>query len=60
MIGIVDYGLGNIRAFSNIYESLDIPNKIIKVENDFDEVQKIILPGVGAVSYTHLTLPTKA
>lgn len=51
MIGIIDYGLGNIRAFSNIYESLDIPNKIVKVENDFDGVQKIILPGVGAFDY---------
>mgnify|MGYP001273790978 CR=1 FL=1 len=56
MIGIIDYGLGNIRAFSNIYESLDIPNKIIKVENDFDDVQKIILPGVGAFDYAITSL----
>ena len=56
MIGIIDYGLGNIRAFSNIYESLDIPNKIIKSENDFEDVQKIILPGVGAFDYAITSL----
>ena len=56
MSGIIDYGLGNIRAFSNIYESLDIPNKIIKSENDFEDVQKIILPGVGAFDYAITSL----
>ncbi len=56
MIGIIDYGLGNIRAFSNIYESLDIPNKIVKAENDFEDVQKIILPGVGAFDYAITSL----
>ena len=56
MIGIIDYGLGNIRAFSNIYESLDIPNKIIKSENDFEDVKKIILPGVGAFDYAITSL----
>jgi len=48
MIGILDYGLGNIRAFSNIYKSLDISHKIITTNDDLDNVEKIILPGVGA------------
>ncbi len=25
MITIIDYGLGNIRAFANVYERLNIP-----------------------------------
>lgn len=48
MIGILDYGLGNIRAFSNIYKSLDISYKIVKKNNELKNVEKIILPGVGA------------
>lgn len=48
MIGIINYGLGNIRAFANIYESLNIKFKIISSLNDFSNIDKIILPGVGS------------
>ena len=29
-IGIIDYGLGNIRAFSNIYKMLNVDYKIVQ------------------------------
>ena len=48
MIGIIDYGMGNIRAFSNIYNELKIPNKVISNKEDFTNIDKYILPGVGA------------
>ncbi|RPG19016.1 MAG: imidazole glycerol phosphate synthase subunit HisH [Pelagibacteraceae bacterium TMED124] len=48
MIGIIDYGLGNIRAFSNIYKSLNIEYRIVKKSEELKDVSKIILPGVGA------------
>jgi imidazole glycerol-phosphate synthase subunit HisH len=48
MIGIVDYGLGNINAFATIYKRLNIPCQLIKVPSDFEGVNKVILPGVGA------------
>tara|TARA_Y100001958_G_C21180533_1_gene510495 strand:- start:370 stop:987 length:618 start_codon:yes stop_codon:yes gene_type:complete len=48
MIGILDYGLGNIRAFANIYKSLDISHKIITTSEQLVGIKKIILPGVGA------------
>jgi len=48
MISIVDYGLGNIRAFLNIYERLNIKVKIAKNKFDLKGAEKIILPGVGA------------
>lgn len=51
MIGIVDYGVGNIKAFSNIYNQLNIPYKQVKSENDLKSVDKIILPGVGAFDH---------
>jgi imidazole glycerol-phosphate synthase subunit HisH len=48
VIGIIDYGLGNIRAFSNIYKSLDVDYRIIQKSEELKDVSKIILPGVGA------------
>ena len=56
MIGIVDYGMGNIKAFSNIYKQLDIPHKIIKSREHFKDVEKIILPGVGAFDHAMMCL----
>ena len=56
MIGIIDYGLGNIRAFINVYKFLGIPSKVIKVGTDFDDVTKLILPGVGAFDNAMLKL----
>lgn len=47
MIGIIDYGLGNIRAFANVYKNLNIPIKIVKTKDELGELSKIILPGVG-------------
>ena len=51
MIGIINYGLGNIKAISNVYHKLDIPVKMVQREEDFTDVQKLILPGVGAFDY---------
>ncbi len=51
MITIVDYGLGNIRAFKNVYERLNIPTKVARSLSDLKDAQKIILPGVGAFDY---------
>ena len=48
MIGILDYGAGNVNAFKRIYDNLSVPNRLIKTENDFKDVSKLILPGVGA------------
>jgi glutamine amidotransferase len=47
MITIVDYGVGNINAFLNVYKRLNIPAKVAKNHNDLDDAQKLILPGVG-------------
>jgi len=48
MLTIVDYGLGNVNSFINIFNSLRIPiQKCSKVE-DLKTATKIILPGVGS------------
>jgi len=51
MITIIDYGLGNIRAFQNVYERLNIPIKRAKSIKDLESTTKIILPGVGAFDH---------
>ena len=48
MIGIIDYGLGNINAFFNLYNSLNIPCKIASSPSDILTSEKLILPGVGS------------
>lgn len=51
MITLIDYGVGNIFAFQNVYKRLDIPTKIAKTTADLEDAQKLILPGVGAFDY---------
>jgi len=48
MISIVNYGLGNIGAFANVYKRLNIPVKIACQKRDLEGARKIILPGVGS------------
>jgi len=47
MITIVDYGVGNIKSFVNVYNRLNIPVKIAKNSLDLEDAHKLILPGVG-------------
>ena len=51
MIYIIDYGLGNLGAFYNIYKRLNIETRFAKKVEDLINVDKIILPGVGAFDH---------
>ena len=51
MIGIVNYGAGNIKALVNQFEILNIAYSVINDSKDFKTVDKIILPGVGSFDY---------
>ena len=51
MIAIIDYGLGNIQAFKNIYKRLNIESKIVSNKNDLRNIKGIILPGVGSFDW---------
>lgn len=51
MITLIDYGVGNISAFMNIYKQLDIPAKAAKTVSELQDSDKIILPGVGHFDY---------
>lgn len=51
MIALVDYGLGNIHAFLNIYKSLNIPVVIADNAEKLDSADHVILPGVGSFDW---------
>lgn len=51
MIAILNYGLGNIRAFANIYRELNVPHVIASEPRDLSGADRIILPGVGAFDH---------
>lgn len=47
MIGIVNYGAGNIFSLTSALERLGLSYGMINTEADFDKYEKIIIPGVG-------------
>jgi glutamine amidotransferase len=51
MIAIVDYGLGNIQAFSNVFKKLNFPHACVSNSADLKAATKIVLPGVGSFDY---------
>jgi imidazole glycerol phosphate synthase glutamine amidotransferase subunit len=50
LIGIIDYGAGNLFSVKKALDYLDFKSKLINSQHDFLDVQKIILPGVGHFS----------
>jgi glutamine amidotransferase len=51
VIGVVDYGLGNVQAFVNIYKRLNVLVQAAKTPEQLKDAEKIILPGVGAFDW---------
>ena len=51
MIKIIDYGLGNILAFQNMYKRLNVPVGLARTAADLGDATKLILPGVGAFDH---------
>ena len=51
MITIIDYGVGNIKAFYNIFSKLSVNVKIAQKPEDLLNATKLILPGVGHFDY---------
>jgi glutamine amidotransferase len=51
MITIIDYGLGNIMAFHNVYKRLNIPAAVARAAKDLEGASRLILPGVGSFDH---------
>ena len=48
MIGIIDYGMGNLGSVTNAFRFLELDAKIVARKNEMDDCRALILPGVGA------------
>jgi len=48
LVGIVDYGLGNVKSVKSAFEYLGHQAILCNEESDFEKVSHIVLPGVGA------------
>lgn len=51
MITILDYGLGNVGAFANVYKRMNLPVQLARSAADLADARRIILPGVGAFDH---------
>jgi imidazole glycerol-phosphate synthase subunit HisH len=51
VIHIIDYGLGNVQAFLNVYKRMGFKALRAKTVDDLSNATKIILPGVGAFDH---------
>ncbi len=52
MIGVLDYGSGNVAAITHIYSRLNIACEVVRTCSDLAGKTKIVLPGVGAFDKT--------
>jgi len=48
MLGIIDYGMGNLRSVQKAFETLDAPASILTAPEQAAKVDRLVLPGVGA------------
>ncbi|MEO0136748.1 MAG: imidazole glycerol phosphate synthase subunit HisH [candidate division WOR-3 bacterium] len=58
MIGIIDYGAGNLHSVKNALEYLGFPTRFIKKPGAIKSADRIILPGVGAFGFAVERLKT--
>ncbi|QKF60731.1 imidazole glycerol phosphate synthase subunit HisH [Campylobacter curvus] len=48
MIGIIDYGAGNLQSVINAFEKLNLSARLVRNAQELAKFERIILPGVGA------------
>jgi glutamine amidotransferase len=51
MLTVVNYGLGNVQAFVNIYQRLNVPVRVGSTVTELMAADRLILPGVGAFDW---------
>jgi glutamine amidotransferase len=50
-VTLVNYGLGNIQAFANIYRRLGMPVEVAGTPEQLGRAKKLVLPGVGSFDW---------
>lgn len=50
MIGILDYGIGNLRSILNAFDYIDVPSELVSDPETLGRYDALLLPGVGSFS----------
>jgi glutamine amidotransferase len=58
-IGIIDYGMANLRSVQKAFESVGVAAQIISTPQEIERADRIVLPGVGAFADAVRTLREK-
>lgn len=48
MIGIIDYGIGNLSSVQNAFKRLNVKSEVFSDPNNISLYSKLVLPGVGS------------
>ncbi len=56
MIGIINYGMGNLKSVTNALSHINIDFFIVNSAKEFNKADKLILPGVGAFGKAMLNI----
>lgn len=56
MIGIVDFGMGNLLSVEKALERMDCPARVVRTSREIVESDRLVLPGVGAFGQAMMNL----
>jgi glutamine amidotransferase len=56
MIGVLNYGMGNLSSVTNALEYLGVENSIIHDPEELDKISHLIIPGVGSFAQAMVNL----
>jgi len=59
MIGIIDFGAGNIHSVKKALDHLGLGSKVISTPSEFNGIDRLIFPGVGSFGYAVRTLSSR-
>lgn len=48
MVAIIDYGAGNLQSVKRAFDYLQVESRIITSDTEMKDVDRVVLPGVGA------------
>src|SRR4051794_14186157 len=55
-LGIVDYGMANLRSVQKAFEAVGVSARIVSTPAEIDALDHVVLPGVGAFADAVRTL----
>ena len=59
MIGIIDYGMGNLASLENAFDYLGLDSEIAKFPEKIFKYDRVILPGVGSFNSAMKTITSE-